>query len=96
MSVKCYNCQADLDLSVNNQVMRSEECPKCYVNIRSCRMCKFYDKSSYNECREPVAERIVDKEKANFCDHFSLSEGLNSLEDKTNDALAAANALFKK
>jgi len=24
----------------------------------------------HNECREPVAERIVDKETGNFCDYF--------------------------
>jgi hypothetical protein len=59
-------------------------------------MCQFYDTSSYNECREPTADRIIEKEKANFCDFFKLGEGTGFNNDKIISALSAADALFKK
>jgi hypothetical protein len=57
-------------------------------------MCKFYDQQVYNECRESNAERIVDKEKSNFCDYFSLSDGKNT-EDTKKNLKSAADSLFK-
>jgi hypothetical protein len=54
----------------------------------------FFDPNSYNECREPVAQRIVDKEKANFCDYFKLGENQNS-QESSEQLLEAANKLFK-
>ena len=59
-------------------------------------MCVFYDKTCYNECKEPLAERILEKEKANFCSYFKLRGG-DSVSGKTKDELfSAADALFKK
>jgi len=57
-------------------------------------MCKFYDPSSYNECKEPVAERILEKEKPTFCEFFKLA-GSGDHEDDKNSLLDAANSLFK-
>mgnify|MGYP000450689798 FL=1 len=57
-------------------------------------MCKFYDQSAYNECRESSADRIVEKEKSNFCDYFILKGSGNNGTDK-DDLVNAANALFK-
>lgn len=83
-------------MKVQTHIGRSEECPECFCDLRCCKMCSFYDTHAYNECREPVAQRIVDKEKANFCDYFKLgSSGADSASTKKN-ALEAANALFKK
>jgi len=96
MSTKCYKCSTNLDFKVETDLARSEECPNCYADLRCCFMCHFYDKNSYNECREPTADRITEKEKANFCDHFKLKSGsLNPLDLKQN-AVNAADALFKK
>ncbi|MBF0127876.1 MAG: hypothetical protein HQM02_11800 [Magnetococcales bacterium] len=49
---------------------RSDTCAGCSKDTRVCLNCRFHDPGSYNECRETVAERMVDKERANFCDHF--------------------------
>ncbi|EQC51685.1 hypothetical protein M901_2861 [Bacteriovorax sp. DB6_IX] len=57
-------------------------------------MCKFYDPTAYNECKETNADRILEKEKANFCDYFILKGGSGSGDEK-DDLMAAANALFK-
>jgi hypothetical protein len=58
-------------------------------------MCKFYDSKVYNECYESNADRIVDKEKANFCDYFVLSGGSSNGPSK-DDLINSADALFKK
>ncbi len=58
-------------------------------------MCTFYDLKVYNECRESNADRIVDKEKANFCDYFNLSDGLKA-GPSTEELINAAASLFKK
>jgi hypothetical protein len=58
-------------------------------------MCTFYDPKVYNECRESNADRIVDKEKANFCDYFNLSDGSQAATSK-EDLLNKAASLFKK
>ena len=93
--LQCYNCSAEILIENIDKITRSEECPKCYVNLRSCRMCDFYDRNSYNECREPMADRIVEKEKPNFCDFYKITTGMKK-EEITDNAMAAANALFKK
>ena len=93
--ITCHNCQKTLDLTIGQKVFKSDECEHCYADIRVCKMCDFYDPSSYNECREPSAPRIVEKEKSNFCDYFRLSPPGTSLSAK-DDLLSAADALFKK
>lgn len=66
--------------------------------MRVCKNCIHYDVRSYNECREPSAERVVDKENRNFCDYFSLSSGNQSkeIDSKKEDALKKLDDLFKK
>lgn len=77
-------------------VSRSDTCPSCMTDIRCCKMCQFYDPKSYNECRESSADRIQDKEKANFCDYFKIGSSYNNADKERQDALARAQALFKK
>lgn len=96
MSIKCYKCGKHLDLSAGKDIHRSENCTSCFSSIRCCRMCEFYDTKAYNDCREPTADRIVDKEKANFCDFFKLASSSNNIEENTRSAVDIANALFKK
>jgi hypothetical protein len=61
-----------------------------------CKNCIHHERLYNNECRETLADRVVDKEKANFCDYFSpKAEGGSGAASK--DAMkAAAEALFKK
>ena len=95
----CYHCGKELDLPAG-VVGRSAECVHCRADVRCCYNCIHYDKASYNECNEPMAERVVDKTKANFCDYFSLrvGTGLSAKGGATqkNDALKKLDDLFKK
>lgn len=93
--VVCFNCQKPLEIELGQKVFKSDTCLNCHADIRCCRMCIHYDTSSYNDCREPNAARIVEKEKANFCDYFKVSDG--GIVDNSKDKLLdAAESLFKK
>lgn len=41
-------------------------------------MCEFYAPSVAKSCREPVAEEVADKERANFCDYFRARSGIHA------------------
>ena len=91
---KCWNCGEGLSLSYYG---RGDSCPKCGRDTRVCKGCFFYDKSYNNECREPQADRVVEKEKSNFCDYFKPNSPQAANPNQSGDALkAAAEALFKK
>lgn len=49
---------------------RLAECPACRADLHVCRLCAFYDPRVSNSCREPVADAVKDKERANFCGYF--------------------------
>jgi len=89
----CYKCGEVLKF--DGVVGRRDCCPKCDSNVHCCKGCGFHDQNSYNECREPSADVVKDKEASNFCDYFSL--GSSKTEGDSKDkALSAAEALFKK
>jgi hypothetical protein len=50
----------------------------------------------YNECREPSAERVVDKEKANFCDYFEFHRVSGTASEKKESWRDDLDSLFKK
>lgn len=92
--LKCFKCQRVLELRPEQKITRQEECSACYSSIHSCKMCKFYDPTSYNQCRESNADRVVEKDAANYCDYFVLGNPGTGLKSK-DDILAKANSLFK-
>ncbi len=94
-SFNCYFCHKSIPVLGAFKVTRTEDCPYCSKSLHCCRMCKFYDPKVYNECVEVNAERIVDKEKANFCDYFSLS-GSGKNGPSADELIKNAEALFKK
>ena len=70
----CWKCGAEQDFS--HSVYRDSLCPSCGADLHSCRGCAFYAPGSHFDCHETVDEIVVEKERANFCDHFKA--GLNS------------------
>lgn len=36
-------------------------------------MCEFFDTGVADACKEPVADRVMDKERANFCGYLRIS-----------------------
>lgn len=70
MSAACYSCGAAL--GTVERIGRRDACLRCGAELHCCRNCQFYDPALHNQCREPQAEPQVDKERANFCDYFSV------------------------
>lgn len=90
----CWKCRASLSAS---DYGRGDVCPKCRNDTRVCRNCIHYDPNYNNSCLENQAERVVDKERSNFCDYFSASSKTDQNDgDSRASALSAAEALFKK
>ena len=92
--VRCAFCNREIEFE--GRVSRSDTCPHCSRDLHCCLQCKFYDPGSYNECKEVVAERVVDKERENFCDYFILKGTEKSRSERTTATKQALEDLFKK
>ena len=82
----CWKCGASLEALVL-PLARLAECPACSADLHVCRMCEFYDTGSSGSCREPVADDVPEKERANFCGYFRPRPGAH---DPGNEAEAEA------
>ena len=76
---------------------RKDMCPFCNTDLRCCLNCRFYDARVYNQCRESQAERVLDKDRSNFCDYFLFrdTESGGEYEGKQT-ARDRLDSLFKK
>jgi hypothetical protein len=92
--MNCVFCRKHV--TVKDKIGRSDTCPHCGRDLRCCKQCKFHDPHAYNECREVSAERVVHKERANFCDYFVAKGSSRGSVNKTVEAKRALEALFKK
>lgn len=92
----CYRCQNTIELEPHRPVSRHDHCQKCYADIRCCKNCLFYDLLHYNECKESMAERLTDKEKANFCGYFQAADSEKSKLKSKDELIDIAASLFKK
>jgi len=92
----CFSCKTEIALG--HPPGRRDECPKCGADLHVCRNCRHYDSAAYNECREPSAEVVREKERSNFCDFFQPADprGAGATVDRQKDLRSAAEALFKK
>jgi len=88
----CFHCRKELDLSARPG--RGDSCPHCGSDIKACLNCRFYDVTSYNECWEPSAGRVVDKDTANFCEFFDLGDASGE-KAREDDPLQKLKDLFK-
>lgn len=67
--MNCWKCNADLD-ALTLPLLRLETCRTCGSDLHVCRFCVFYDTSVARSCKEPVADDVKDKERANFCGYL--------------------------
>ena len=84
------------EFEIGSKVMRKDECPHCSRDLRCCRQCKFYDHHAYNDCKEVMADRIIDKERSNSCEYFVPRGSSLQMSNRDGDAKEALEALFKK
>ena len=85
----CWRCGVDLS-GLPSPFGRRDECPDCRVDLHVCQFCVFYDTSVAKHCREPIAEEVKDKERANFCDYFSVHAGRYAVVDHGPQASSRA------
>ncbi|MBX7231677.1 MAG: hypothetical protein K1X29_06290 [Bdellovibrionales bacterium] len=90
----CFSCGKSLNFQ--DRVGIRETCLHCGADVHACKNCQHYDPKVYQECLEPVADRVREKDRANYCDHFTpgkkgIQNGLSQ-----QDLLNQAEALFRK
>ncbi len=78
------------------EIFRSSTCQFCGADLHSCINCRFYSPGSHFDCHETIDELVSDKERANFCDSFSLNTAPSASSDssKARAAKDAFSALF--
>ncbi len=95
--MNCFFCGRQIE--VLERVGFRDTCPGCDRAVHVCRNCDFYDPAYNNQCRETMADRVVDKERANFCEYFkpagkpSVASSAASAKSSTQKKL---DALFRK
>ena len=91
----CWKCGASL-AEVPVPFARVAECPRCRADLHVCRMCEFFDPGVRRGCKEPVADEVSDRERANFCGYFTPAAGLGpgTEEQASQAARDALDDLF--
>ncbi len=90
MQWQCAACGGELP--ARQRVGRRDVCPGCGADLRACRQCTFYEPGIYNECREPQAERVLDKTRANFCDFYAPGRAAPGVERPAKAGAPGARA----
>ena len=92
----CHACKKELALG--REIGRKDECPNCQADLHCCLNCRFFDRSAPKQCREPIAELVREKDKANYCDLFLFDEAAAGARtgDGPENARKALDDLFKK
>jgi len=95
----CHFCGRELQLLA--AIGREDSCPYCHSDLKCCLNCRHHDPGAHNQCREPQAEWVTDKDKANFCEHFEFrqtsplsSPGMGGAQSDAERSRAAFDALF--
>lgn len=69
MALVCWKCGTSLE-HLSLPLQRLDECKGCHAELHACKLCEWYDITVAKHCREPIAEEVKDKERANYCDYF--------------------------
>ena len=77
---QCWRCGASL-ADEPLPLAREAHCHACSADLHVCRLCTFYDTRVANHCREPIAEKVNDKTRANFCGYLVPRGGAHAATD---------------
>jgi hypothetical protein len=86
----CWKCGTDIS-ALPLPLSRFAECKACHAPLHVCRLCEFYDTRVAKSCREPIAEEVKDKTRANFCDYFKTRAGAWTPLDRSAAGKAQAD-----
>ena len=100
MAYYCWKCQNEVVFEVRYgiKVGRQDTCPHCHSDLHCCKNCRLYEPSIHNQCREPEAPFIRDRDAGNFCAHFDIADRAEPprVDDSATQARAKLNGLFRK
>jgi hypothetical protein len=99
MALNCWHCGTKVEVKERVGVGFRDACPSCDRPVHVCLNCGFYDPAYNNSCREPMAERVVDKDRANFCEYFTAGPGVSGSSKPIaakSEAQKKLEDLFKK
>jgi len=79
-------------------LIRVTACALCRADLHVCKMCVDYDTRVAKHCREPTAEEVSDKTRANFCDFYKPRPGAYTAPNtaEVNKSLTELEKLFGK
>jgi len=89
MKLQCWKC-GNLLREMRFPYSRYEECTTCKADQHVCLMCKEYDPSVADGCREDRADFVLEKDKANFCDYYKPRPGAYQKKDDSQARAARA------
>ncbi len=83
--LRCWKCLQELE-DLLSPMPRLAKCKHCKADLHVCRLCEFYDTSVNNACREPIADKVNDKTRANFCGYYQITAVSTSSKNAQIDA----------
>ncbi len=92
--VRCASCAMVFPLGMDY----TGRCPRCGLELHSCKQCAFFDSSARFECTQPVTARIPRKDAKNECNFYSPRATIEreTSTSKPLDARQAFENLFRK
>ena len=92
--VRCASCATILPIGIDF----SGQCPRCGLELHSCRQCAYFDTSARFECTQPITARIPKKDARNECNFYSPRTTVEreTSTSKPLDARQAFENLFRK
>ncbi len=91
--MRCASCHNIVE--TERKIYFRDECPHCGADLHICKNCFFYDVTAENDCREPSAELVLDKERANFCECFRPAEDDQAAAGPGDEVKKQLEALFR-
>jgi hypothetical protein len=94
MVMNCWKCGSGIE--TKERVGFREHCPACDRPLHVCLNCDFHDPAYNNQCRETEAARVVDKDRANFCEFFAPRKAGSGKIPAAGNARVQLDSLFRK
>ena len=95
MKHRCYFCKNEIELQ--GRILNKDVCSGCHRDLHSCVQCRFHDPGYHDQCGEPRAEKVRDREQRNVCEFFELGgESQDRSNRETEKSRKALDDLFKK
>ena len=88
----CFKCKNPV---ASESISFRDECPKCGWDLHVCLNCSFYDEGKANRCREPQADYVKERDRANYCEYFRLKV-VGQEKSGKEEAEKLFQGLFKK